>query len=59
MTSGNTLIGIVIFAALITGLLSLIVGILAFINNDWAGTGLCLVAAAIAFGSITNALLRR
>jgi hypothetical protein len=59
MARGNIIIGIAVFAALLIGLIGLVAGIFAFSSADWIGTGLCLIASAISFGSVTNALLRR
>jgi uncharacterized membrane-anchored protein len=54
----SRLIGFIIFATLFTGLAALLGAIFAFFNADWIGTGACLLAAAIAFGLTTNAILR-
>jgi len=51
-------VGVVVGGSLITGLAGLLTGALAFLSTEWAGTGVCLVAAAIAFGHASNALLR-
>ncbi len=52
-------LGISVIAGLVTGIASLLVSIFAFFNSDWTGAGICLVAAAIAFGLLVNALLHR
>lgn len=42
----------------ITGIFSLIAAVFAFVNYDFFGTGLCLLAAAFSFGLMANAVLR-
>jgi len=54
----EALVGVVVGGSLITGLAGLLTAALAFLSTEWAGTGVCLVAAAIAFGHASNALLR-
>jgi hypothetical protein len=39
------------------GVLSVLAAVLAF--GDWQGVGLCLIAAALAFGLLANAVLRQ
>lgn len=55
----NILTGFSIIVSLVTGIASLVVAILALINADWTGAGIALVAAALAFGLLLNALLRQ
>jgi hypothetical protein len=54
----NNILGIAVMAALITGLTGFVTGVFAFFNADWTGAGVCLAAAALAFGLLANALLR-
>ena len=55
----SSMIGFAIIAVVMTGVASLVVAVVAFINSDWVASGISLVAAALAFGLTTNALLRR
>lgn len=55
----NILTGFSIIVSLVTGIASLVVAIFALINADWTGAGIALVAAALAFGLLLNALLRQ
>lgn len=59
MARGNVITGIAIIAAFLTGFFALVGGIFAFSVGDWTGVGLCLIAAALSFGAIANAILRR
>ncbi len=54
----EALIGIAVLAGLVTGAASLLAAAITWINAEWVGLGLCLGAAALAFGLTTNALLR-
>ena len=54
----DTLVGIAVAAGMTTGGLSLVVAVVAVLGRDWMGAGVCLVAAALAFGLTANALLR-
>ena len=42
-----------------TGVLGVVFGVLACLNGDGAAAGMFLLAAAVAFGLLANALLRR
>ena len=49
----NALAGWMVLALIVIGLLGLFTGILSFINEyDYIGTGLCLIASALAFGTV-------
>ena len=49
----TTLVGWMILALILTGLLGLFTGFLSFINDyNYIGTGLCLIASALAFGTV-------
>jgi hypothetical protein len=54
----NTLIGFAAGGAVLTGAGSLLVGLLAVSNYEFAAAGLCLIAAALSFGLLANAILR-
>jgi uncharacterized membrane-anchored protein len=54
----HQLIGVILYGALITGIASLLAAVVAFFSGDLSGAGMCLVAAALAFGLTLNALLR-
>jgi uncharacterized membrane protein len=53
------LLSVGIIAGLVTGFVALIAAVLAFFSADWVGTGACLAAAGLAFGLISNAVLRQ
>ncbi len=53
------IVGLAVIFGLITGCLSLSLGAFALIKAEWIGVGLSLLAAALAFGLLTNALLRK
>ncbi len=54
----EVILGIVVIAGMITGFVGLLAAVFAFFSADWAGVGVCLGAAALAFGLLANALLR-
>jgi hypothetical protein len=49
----------VLLAAMVTGIVSLVVAVFAFFNSEWVAAGISLTSAALTFGLIANALLRR
>jgi hypothetical protein len=53
------LIGLATLGTAIAGVASLLVALFAFVSGQWQSAGLCLLAAAFAFGLLANALLRR
>ncbi len=55
----QSLLSVGIIAGLVTGFVAFIAAALAFFSADWIGTGVCLAAAALAFGMISNAVLRQ
>lgn len=55
----ETVVGIALLAGMLTGLASLVVALIAFLNTDWMASSLGLIAAALAFGLVANAALRR
>jgi hypothetical protein len=56
---GERVGGIAVICGLVTGFASLGVALLALFNADWSGTGVCLIAAGLAFGLIANAVWRQ
>jgi len=54
----DTLVGLAILGSGITGVASLIVGFISLSDGDLIAVGVCLIAAALAFGLLANALLR-
>jgi uncharacterized membrane-anchored protein len=49
----NALAGWMVIALIVIGLLGLFTGFLSFINEyNYIGTGLCLIASALAFGTV-------
>ncbi len=57
-SSFEKILGIAVVTGMITGFGGIVAAIFALINADWIGAGLCLLAAALAFGLLVNALLR-
>ena len=56
---GDKLPGYAVGGALVVGVSGLILALLALIFGNFAGAGLCLIAAALAFGLLANAIYRR
>jgi hypothetical protein len=54
----EAVLGIVVIASLVTGFSGLLIAVFAFFSTEWVGAGVCLGAAALAFGLVANALLR-
>ena len=54
----ETVAGIAVLLAFVTGIGGVTVGVFAFLDANWVGAGLGLVAAALAFGLVANAVLR-
>lgn len=54
----HIVIGASVYGGLLVGLSSLLVAYAAFSNMDWTGAGVSLVAGALAFGLLANAVLR-
>lgn len=54
----NLLIGLSMQGAAITGTLALIAALIAVIQDEFLAAGLCLLAAATAFGLLAMAILR-
>ena len=55
----NWLIGVATIGGIVTGLGGLFAAFVAFIYGQWQAAGVCLIAAALAFGTLANAALRR
>lgn len=55
----ETLVGAALLAGMITGFAGLVVAVIAVLNTDWMASSLGLIAAALAFGLVANAALRR
>lgn len=55
----ENVLGVVLILGLVTGIAGLLAAVFAFFSADWVGAGLCLAAAAVAFGLLANALLRK
>jgi hypothetical protein len=54
----DAFIGLAILGSSITGVAGLILALFALFGGDLLTTGVCLVAAALSFGLLANALLR-
>jgi hypothetical protein len=57
-TSFNTVLGLAMLGSLIVGIAALLAALAAFIDGDNVAVGLCLAAAALAFGLLSNAVLK-
>lgn len=51
--------GLVALGGGITGIVSLVAAMFPFFSGDYVGAGLCLIAAALAFGLLANAVFRK
>jgi len=54
----ETVGGVAVISGLVTGFASLVAALFGFFSNNLAGAGLCLGAAALAFGLVANAVWR-
>ena len=54
----ETLIGLVILGGAITGVAGFVAALVAFFSGEFVATGACLIAAALSFGLLANALIR-
>lgn len=57
-TKLDTIIGLAAIGSSITGIASLIAAIFPFFNGEFTAMGACLIAAALSFGLLANAVLR-
>ena len=55
----ETVGGLAVICGLLTGFLGLVIAALALFVSNWIGAGICLVAAALSFGLIANAVWRQ
>ena len=55
----DTITGLSVVACGLTGLAALIVAVFAFANAEFAGAGLALIPAALAFGQLMNVTRRK
>jgi hypothetical protein len=53
------LVGAATIGSIVTGVFALLGGLYAFLSGQWQAAGVCLIAAAVAFGALANAVLRR
>jgi len=51
-------VGLATYGALLAGVAGLVIGLMAFLTGRLEAAGTCLIAAAVAFGALANALLR-
>lgn len=54
----HIVIGASVYGGLLVGVFSLLVAYFAVSTMDWVGAGIALVAGALAFGLLANAVLR-
>jgi hypothetical protein len=57
-TGLDTLIGLGTFGSAVIGVIGFVAALIAFFSGDLVGTGVCLVASALSFGLLANAVLR-
>jgi hypothetical protein len=50
--------GLAALGGVVTGALGLVAALFPFFDGDFTATGLCLIAAALSFGLLANAVLR-
>mgnify|MGYP006303393375 CR=1 FL=1 len=55
----ESIVGVTVIAGQVTGFIGLLGAIFAFFTDEWVGVGACLIASALAFGLIANAMLRQ
>ncbi len=55
----NSIIGLALTGSLLTGLVGFIAGLIALLAGEPIAAGTCLISAALAFGLLINAILRR
>ena len=53
------LVGASTLGSLVTGVFALLSGLYAFLSGQWQAAGICLIAAAVAFGALANAVYRQ
>lgn len=51
-------VGLAVIAPILVGVIGLVVAVVAWSKQDWGGGGLCLIASAVAFGSVLRAVTR-
>ncbi len=54
----NTIIALAAVGSAVTGVISFLAALFPFFEGDFGAAGLCLLAAALAFGLLANALYR-
>ena len=54
----DRIIGLVTLGGAITGVAGLVAALFAFFSGEFVATGVCLIAAALSFGLLANALIR-
>ena len=54
----DAIIGLATLGGGIIGVASFVVALIAFLNGDFLAAGVCLIAAALSFGLLANAVLR-
>ena len=56
--TADWLVGLSIYGAAIVGVAGLVGGLVSFIEGRTEAAGTCLIAGAVAFGALANALFR-
>lgn len=54
----NAIIGLATLGSAIVGIVSFVAALVAFLNGDLVAVGVCLIASALSFGLLANALFR-
>jgi hypothetical protein len=57
-TGLDTLIGLGTLGSAVIGVVGFVAALIAFFSGDLVGAGVCLIASALAFGLLANAVLR-
>ena len=55
---GETIAGVAVVCAMLTGFAALAATVFAASSFNWVGAGVCLLAAGVSFGLVANASLR-
>lgn len=53
----NTIIGVATIGPVIVGIVSFVGALIPFFNGNYAGAGVLLIASALSFGLLSNAVL--
>jgi hypothetical protein len=55
----NAMIGLATLGSSVTGIVSFLAAMVTFLSGEFVAAGACLAAAALSFGLLANAVLRK